>query len=467
MQNIHSYTSSIIESTCTTKGYKQNVCKYCKKVVREQYKEPLGHDFSQWETIKEATNLEFGSKVRFCVRCNLEESQKLEPKIKFSKIYIDGNVTITNNDREAACSIVFDVDGQRVESFAEISLQNINNSKDTKKDYIIDLYETDRFLDEKKVDFLSWPKSSTFYLNGDMYDHSKSRNLAASKLFSKVRGSDDELNEGILNSLNNGASEGFFTLVYFNGVNQGLFYLQLPKNEILFESEKAKPKAVIYANSFNKFTQFYELPYLRSWTVLYTYDDDKEWIKKSFNDLVTFVMENEGNDFKNGIGKYLDVQATIDYMLSIHVLAAGANTARNVVFVTYDGVKWIPSLYDADLSLGLDSKGNTNELIKTLIPDFEEDDKVDTKTSSLLWQRMFDFYFEELEDRYFELRKETFTTSSILEDYKKLIEQIPEEIYSAEAIKYSKIPSIGIDPVLQVEAFLDTRWELLDKFFAK
>lgn len=109
----HEYTTQIIEPTHTEQGYTIYTCQFCQTVKRENYTDPkpydmiwttqeptcteggqkvgicadgcghietvvlprLGHEFSEWETIREATDTVVGLESHICSRCEMVETR--------------------------------------------------------------------------------------------------------------------------------------------------------------------------------------------------------------------------------------------------------------------------------------------------------------------------------------------------------------------------------------------------------
>lgn len=73
----HEYDKVVTDPTCTEKGYTTYTCKKCGDSYTGDYTEPLGHDFGEWETVKEATETETGLAKRSCKRCKEEETKSI------------------------------------------------------------------------------------------------------------------------------------------------------------------------------------------------------------------------------------------------------------------------------------------------------------------------------------------------------------------------------------------------------
>lgn len=72
----HEYVSTVKEPTCTEKGYTLYTCS-CGDSYMEDIVDALGHEFGEWDVVKEATVKEKGLKVRKCSRCGEVEEKEI------------------------------------------------------------------------------------------------------------------------------------------------------------------------------------------------------------------------------------------------------------------------------------------------------------------------------------------------------------------------------------------------------
>ena len=79
LPHVHDYCGQVIQPGCETQGYTQHTCG-CGDTFSDSYTEPLGHDWNQWQIVKEATSEEEGLQHRTCLRCAAVEEQKI-PKL--------------------------------------------------------------------------------------------------------------------------------------------------------------------------------------------------------------------------------------------------------------------------------------------------------------------------------------------------------------------------------------------------
>lgn len=66
----HVYEDTIISPTCTEKGYTIHTCKDNDDTFIDTYVDAIGHEYTDWIFIKDATCDESGAKMKQCTRCN-------------------------------------------------------------------------------------------------------------------------------------------------------------------------------------------------------------------------------------------------------------------------------------------------------------------------------------------------------------------------------------------------------------
>ena len=89
----HEYESIITPPTCTEKGFTTHTCIHCQDSYIDSYVDALGHEYGEWEIIKEATCNETGIKRRYCKCGHYEEEiipmiieqKPINPEIKPNK----------------------------------------------------------------------------------------------------------------------------------------------------------------------------------------------------------------------------------------------------------------------------------------------------------------------------------------------------------------------------------------------
>lgn len=95
----HSYTSQVVNPTCETQGYTVHKCA-CGKTYTDSATQPAGHTWGDWKTVKEATESADGQKERTCSACSKREQQTIPKKEPGIVGYVNIEIrcdTILNN----------------------------------------------------------------------------------------------------------------------------------------------------------------------------------------------------------------------------------------------------------------------------------------------------------------------------------------------------------------------------------
>lgn len=93
-QHVHSYGKVVVKATCTKDGYTTYSCA-CGKQYTSDYTDKLGHKWSSWTTVKEATTSSEGKQQRTCSRCNKTESKTIDKiKGKYDVPAVPGNESL-------------------------------------------------------------------------------------------------------------------------------------------------------------------------------------------------------------------------------------------------------------------------------------------------------------------------------------------------------------------------------------
>lgn len=76
----HKYVDTVVDPTCTEKGYTLHKCSVCGDELKDTYKDSLGHKYGEWITDTPATEDAVGSKHRDCVRGDDRQTEEI-PKL--------------------------------------------------------------------------------------------------------------------------------------------------------------------------------------------------------------------------------------------------------------------------------------------------------------------------------------------------------------------------------------------------
>ena len=97
LEHTHNFIETKYEPTCINNGYTNYKCA-CGKEYNDNYTNPLGHNYSEWKVVKEATETEVGLKQKECLTCKdviKEDVQTIEHAHKFIETVV--KATCLNN----------------------------------------------------------------------------------------------------------------------------------------------------------------------------------------------------------------------------------------------------------------------------------------------------------------------------------------------------------------------------------
>ncbi|MBQ7760468.1 MAG: CotH kinase family protein [Clostridia bacterium] len=365
----------------------------------------------------------------------------------------------------------YESDELSIDCTAEIKVQGASSAGKPKKNFNIKLFKEDGSKNKVKlVD--SWGKENKYCLKANYIDYSQSRNVVSGKIFGEiVKSRNDEL----VNTPNGGAIDGFPILVYNNGVYQGLYTLNIPKDNWMFDMSHSdeKNQAIFMTETWNQAVSFREIS-TSGFVLEYASNEDSlidnntQWAYDSMLDLIEFVYNNDGEAFKNGIHQYADIDKCIDSMLYTFFICADDNTSKNILWVTLDGKVWFSSMYDMDGTWGMRWNGNiefneNTHPISALIDGKGLAPERNHSNLNLLWERIYVNYFDRVCQRYLELRQEILTYENISNHFNSFFDSIPDVVREAEKKKWTGVPSQSVNHLNQILTFAEKRLEAMDK----
>jgi len=364
------------------------------------------------------------------------------------------------------------------ECVAGIKIQGASSAGYPKKNYSIKLYNADGSKNKVKI-VDDWGKEFKYCLKANWVDYSQARNVVSGQLYGDVIASRDYTDE-LTNLPSGGAIDGFPCVVFNNGQFLGLYTFNIPKDKWMFDMKDSdeKNQAIVMAVTWNlDVAMRKEISYDKNgsswtgssgWELEYASNEDSlvdnntTWVADSFNELIKFVMNNNGEDFKNGIHNYADVDKCIDSMLYTFFICADDNISKNILWATYDGTHWFSSVYDMDGTWGMQWNGNmtfkdaNTHLINVLASH-------DNYKYNLLWEKLYLNFYDQIVARYLELRESVYTMEHITERFEAFFSQIPEVVRAAERAKWTNVPSRDIDHLAQILDYAKKRIEKMDE----
>lgn len=426
------------------------------------------HKYTEYKEISAPGLFTVGEKQKNCKKCDNTVNEKINASIELPQLYLSGNTDGISKTNDCMMKAeYFDGDKKIVDAFATIKYQGHTSMSYIKKNYTIKFYEEESRDKKYKFSINSWEPTNKYCLKANYIDYSSARNIVSSNIWSDVVKSRKNLDKNISELEFYGGIDGFPFALFINNEYVGLYTFNIPKDEATYKIADEENEALFVINSgFSDSANFKTLITEKDiddiFELEYSYNEDIEWPRESMNNLLEFVINNDGEAFKKGIGKYLDVDAAIDYLVTAYVLGVTDNFAKNMILITYDGQKWIPNMYDLDTASGLAFDGSKYFEYDFSVPEKTSYGKILSGTENLLWDRILNNYTHEFKTRYFELRKDILATENLVNRYSSFIESVPTVCYEQETELYPEIPYNDVNQIKQISSFIESRCDLLD-----
>lgn len=384
------------------------------------------------------------------------------------KVYIDGAKPVAKEDVFAEMRYISKSD--KFHAYLKIKCQGNASMAYAKKNFTVKLYSDKNRETKLKRDFRDWNHpSNKFVLKANWVDHSHARNIVSARLWGEVvasRPDYESLPVEMRNSPNNGAVDGFPIKVYYNGVYQGIYTWNIGKDDWMWGMDEDNPNHIlmcaegntdgVYAETASNFRALWDGVDGSSpgWSV--EVGTNSEAVKNSLNRLIQFVIDNDGDDFRHGIGNYLDVGSAIDYYLFQYVICGLDGLAKNMLLATYDGMVWHCGAYDLDATYGNWWNGSRFVSAKYRCPeDYQEQ-------FSLLWERINALYADKIKERYADLRASVLSLSNMYTHFERFCDIIGNDLYAEDLIPYPAIPSADENNITQIRNFIRERLAYVD-----
>lgn len=362
--------------------------------------------------------------------------------------------------------------------YVDIKCQGNSSMSYPKKNFTIKPYNDKAKTSKLKIDFKGWGKQSKFVLKANWIDITHARNVVSARLWGdiiKTRGDyATALPELLRTSPNQGAIDGFPVLVYSNGVYQGRYTLNIPKDKWMSNMDDALDTHCILCGENYVSGCFRALPAINGgdWTDE-LHDVVPATIKTSWTNVIKFVMNSTDAEFKANLGNYFDVNSLIDYLL-YGIVSTGLDAfGKNQIYFTYDGIKWIASMYDMDSTWGLwwnGSKFVGTDYAREDFQDLKDEGNGVAKQGNLLYLRLQQLFIPQLKTRYAELRKDVLSVSHIIQKFEEFNDVCPKDIVQEDYAsttgegKFTGIPSKTTNNIQQLRSYINARLTYVDGY---
>lgn len=367
-----------------------------------------------------------------------EQTKKETPKI-----YIEGNLFMQNKSEIGKFKIKYKSESINLEKYATLKIQGSSSFWYPKKNYTIKFFNDEDCTDKYKVNF-GWGRQNKYVLKANWTDKTHSRNIVTAHIAAQVQ---DKYNL-FQNTPNNGLIDGFPVEVYLNNEFHGLYTLNIPKEDWLYGMDDNNPNHIIMVGEkYSTATTFKEVN-IDGWNN--QLDDNSPTVQQKMLRLINFVVNSTDQEFKENIEDYLNLDATLNYYVLCHTLNIADNNAKNLIFVTYDGKIWYPTLYDLDTTFGSYYHGlelyPTNYYLQM--------------NHNRLFERLSILFKKEIEQRYKELRQNILSEENIINEIDEVYSQIEPSLFEKEQQKWGQLPGYELT---QLKEYIHERLPYVDK----
>lgn len=453
----YEYSSS--ETTCSKiETYKYNISNQSFEYEVETIIN--GHNYSLTSLIVEETDIDFCGEFKCSICSKVKYDSITYEDINMPILNISGSLDGISKENKININTSYYSEGITFNTSATLKYQGSSSLGYPKKNFNI------QFLNEKgkknKIKLVdSWGKQSKYTLKANYIDYSQARNVVSAKIFGDVlhsRNIEDELNSLV----NGGAIDGYPILMYINGEYQGLYTLNIPKDKWLFNMDDSDTlkEAMLFGNDWTNSVALYEhvaADFSNGWELEFCSTEDEalgtSWVVDSFNNFIDFINNTTDQEFIENINSYTSLSRVIDVMIYTNLTCAMDNTSKNLLWVTYDGIKYIPSLYDMDDTYGLIWDGNDYYGYNAGIG------------SNALYDRIWSLFKEDVVNRYNELRNTIYTKDYIVNKFETFFNSISSIVRVADDLKWTLVPSQDTNNINQISQWIEKRLEYLDTYY--
>lgn len=183
--------------------------------------------------------------------------------------------------------------------------------------------------------------------------------------------------------------------------------------------------------------------------IVYTADGfGDEAALQSFNEMISFVSQNDWDDFRDGLAAHVNFDRAADEMLFACVAGDAGCVAANILWTTYDGTVWIPVPYKLDNSF--------ENGASPVEPDHD---------CNLLWEKLNLYMAEDLNARWRDLRYGPLALDSIEGTVRAHFDRIPQELLALDEKLASEVSECREKIVAAVMETVNSNLARLDVFY--
>ena len=381
---------------------------------------------------------------------NKDSSSLQDSRAGLPVMNLKGSLNGVSGDKYVSLQFTFTDGSRTVSGYASTKWQGQSSMSMPKKAYRIKTYSDDKL--SKKLKFrpcAEWEADSKWNLKAYYTDPLIGRDATNAKIGGAIWATERSLPQQLIETNNFGFVDGFPILLYINGGFAGVYSFNIAKGDY------GEDATVISGTAYSDTTQYKSVPadgvkLDGSDFEMISPDTATDEIKKSVNDLLTFIATSSDTDFKAHFDEHLDKTSVIDYLIFSNLIDNSDAWGKNQTLITFDNQKWFFHPYDLDVSFGGEWNGTIRKLPTAV-----------TTGGNRLFDRVSSLFLNDIKSRYTSLRS-WLTPAYVINQYHNLVSSVGEDNYEQEYALWNN-PNFEQNDFNFVKSRIMTQFKLCDK----
>ena len=312
-----------------------------------------------------------------------------------------------------------------------------------------------------------WGSQTKYCCKANWIDPSHARNIVCARLWGQIvknRVTGGDVTDNRKDAPNYGAIDGFPVQIVLNGESLGLYTMNIPKDGWLFNMGEGAAEYVVAGEDNSSAACRWKANAAvdgSDYSVEYAPDGVTEaTVAASLNTAISAAI-NAGADWEAELAPYLDVDSVFDYFIFTCCINNHDALARNILYGTYDGVKWFMSAYDLDTTFGVDPYATTWFDVVNDRNQFAQ-----AAAMHQLAYLMVTYSPAKLKARYQELRAGILSEANVWKEFSNFIVDIPTRDYDIDRNIWPSAPGTATATMAQYLEYFRMHCDYLDNEIA-
>lgn len=356
--------------------------------------------------------------------------------------------------------------------YAEIKAQGNSTLSWPKKNQTVKLYADADYTEKQKINFKGWGKQNKFVIKANWRDLTHTRDIVSVRLEGdcmRTRSDFADLPELLRTSPNLGGIDGFPVVVYAAGVYQGRYTWNIPKDKWMANMDDDLDEHCILCSEDYNSSCFRAAANINGadWTDE-IHNAVPASIKTRWNEVIGFVMNSTDAEFVENLDSYINVNSLIDRHIMGLLSCDYDGYGKNQLYLTYDGQQWYASRYDKDGTWGNYWTGST--MLPSDYGRDEYEDMLPGRPGNLLFIRLEQLFWPELQSRWAELRGGPLSIPNVINRFRDFYDITPNHLIAEDYASttaggaFTGIPNKTTCTIQQIQNFVTARHAWMDGY---